>query len=98
MLGEAIDTDEAKKIGLVNKITADDSLVEEARYFAENLAALPTAALGRMKSALHTSFEADLETALEREAEGQTFCGYTRDHKEGVAAFFEKREANFTGR
>jgi 2-(1,2-epoxy-1,2-dihydrophenyl)acetyl-CoA isomerase len=51
-----------------------------------------------MKSALHASFEADLETALEREAEGQTFCGYTQDHKEGVTAFFEKREAEFTGR
>jgi 2-(1,2-epoxy-1,2-dihydrophenyl)acetyl-CoA isomerase len=59
---------------------------------------LPTAALGKMKGALHASFEADLETALEREAEGQTFCGYTQDHKEGVTAFFEKREAEFTGR
>jgi 2-(1,2-epoxy-1,2-dihydrophenyl)acetyl-CoA isomerase len=50
-----------------------------------------------MKAAIHANFEADLETALEREAEGQTFCGCTRDHKEGVAAFFEKREAKFTG-
>ena len=38
----------------------------------------------------------DLEER-EREAEGQTFCGYTQDHREGVAAFFEKREARFTG-
>ena len=37
---------------------------------------------------------ADLEEA---EAEGQTFCGYTQDHKEGVTAFFEKRAARFTG-
>jgi 2-(1,2-epoxy-1,2-dihydrophenyl)acetyl-CoA isomerase len=98
MLGDAVEADEAQRIGLVNKISADDSLAEESQALAERLAALPTAALGRMKAALHASFEADLETALEREAEGQTFCGYTQDHKEGVAAFFEKRKAQFTGR
>lgn len=58
---------------------------------------MPTAALGRIKHSLYASFETDLETALESEAAGQTFCGYTRDHKEGVTAFFEKREAKFTG-
>jgi 2-(1,2-epoxy-1,2-dihydrophenyl)acetyl-CoA isomerase len=79
-------------------VAADDSLAEEAQALAERLATLPTAALGRMKTVLHASFDADLETALEREAESQTFCGYTEDHKEGVAAFFEKREAKFTGR
>jgi 2-(1,2-epoxy-1,2-dihydrophenyl)acetyl-CoA isomerase len=98
MLGDAVDADEALRIGLVNRVATDDSLAEEAQVLAEQLAALPTAALGRMKVALHASFEADLETALEREAEGQTFCGYTQDHKEGVTAFFEKREARFTGR
>ena len=98
MLGDATGAEEAQRIGLVNKITADDSLAEESQALAEHLAALPTAALGRMKAALHASFEADLEMALEREAEGQTFCGYTQDHKEGVAAFFEKREAKFVGR
>jgi 2-(1,2-epoxy-1,2-dihydrophenyl)acetyl-CoA isomerase len=98
MLGDAVDADEALRIGLVNKVAADDSLAEESQALAEHLATLPTAALGRMKSTIHASFEADLETALEREAEGQTFCGYTRDHEEGVAAFFEKRDAKFTGR
>ena len=98
MLGDVVDAEEALRIGLVNKVAADDSLAEEAQAFAEQLAVLPTAALGRMKIAIHASFEADLQTALEREAEGQTFCGYTQDHKEGVKAFFEKREAKFTGR
>ena len=97
MLGDATGADEALRIGLVNKVAADDSLAEVSQALAEHLAALPTAALGKMKAAIHANFEADLEMALEREAEGQTFCGYTRDHKEGVAAFFEKREAKFTG-
>jgi 2-(1,2-epoxy-1,2-dihydrophenyl)acetyl-CoA isomerase len=97
MLGDAVDAEEAHRIGLVNKVVADDSLSEEAQKLAERLAAMPTAALGRMKASLYASFETDLESALEREAEGQTFCGYTQDHKEGVTAFFEKREARFVG-
>ena len=98
MLGRAVEAEEAYRVGLVNKVVDDDALLEEARALAENLAALPTRALGQIKQVLYASFESDLETALEREAEGQTFCGYTEDHKEGVTAFFEKREADFAGR
>jgi 2-(1,2-epoxy-1,2-dihydrophenyl)acetyl-CoA isomerase len=98
MLGDAVDAHEAHRIGLVGRVVPDESLDEETGRLAEQLAAMPTAALGRMKASLHAAFEADLETALEREAEGQTFCGYTHDHKEGVAAFFEKRTPEFTGR
>jgi 2-(1,2-epoxy-1,2-dihydrophenyl)acetyl-CoA isomerase len=96
MLGDVVDAEEAYKIGLVNNVVADDSLSEEARNLADRLAAMPTAALGRIKHSLYSSFERSVETALE--AEGQTFCGFTQDHKEGVTAFFEKREPRFTGR
>ena len=98
MLGEAVDAGEAFRIGLVNKVVPEEEFEEETAALARRLAALPTRALGRIKQALHASFESDLEAALEREAEGQALCGYTRDHREGVAAFFEKREPNFTGR
>jgi 2-(1,2-epoxy-1,2-dihydrophenyl)acetyl-CoA isomerase len=98
MLGDAVDAQEAYKIGLVNKVVADASLSEAARNLAGRLAAMPTVALSRIKHSLYASFESDLETALEGEAEGQTFCGFTQDHKEGVTAFFEKREARFVGR
>lgn len=98
MLDDAVESEEAYRIGLVNKIVGDEALLDEAGALAEHLAQMPTRALGRMKQVLHASFEMDLETALEKEAEGQTFCGHTEDHKEGVAAFFEKRAANFSGR
>ena len=97
MLGDGVDAAEALRYGLVNRVVADDALEGEVGALAARLAKMPTAAIGRMKSALYASFETDLAAALEREAVGQTFCGYTKDHKEGVAAFFEKREANFTG-
>jgi 2-(1,2-epoxy-1,2-dihydrophenyl)acetyl-CoA isomerase len=95
MLGDA---EEAYRIGLVNRVVLDEMLGEETAVFAQRLAAMPTRALGSMKRALYASFESDLETALEREAVGQALCGRTADHEEGVAAFFEKRESNFTGR
>ncbi len=98
MLGDAVDAEEAYRIGLVGKVVPDESLEEETAALANRLAAMPTRALGSMKQALYASFESDLETALEREAVGQALCGRTADHEEGVAAFFEKREPNFTGR
>lgn len=97
MLGEPVEAEEAYRTGLVNKVVSDDAIADEAAALAERLAAMPTRALGKIKQSLYASFESDLDTALEAEAEGQTFCGYTKDHKEGVAAFFEKRAAEFTG-
>ncbi len=98
MLGDAVEAEEALRTGLVNKVVPDDALAGEAAALAGRLAAMPTRTLGQIKKVLHASFESDLETALEKEAEGQTFCGRTEDHKEGVTAFFEKRPAEFTGR
>jgi 2-(1,2-epoxy-1,2-dihydrophenyl)acetyl-CoA isomerase len=98
LLGDAVDAEEAHRIGLVNRVVPDGRLADETAALANRLAAMPTAALARVKHSLYASFEGDLDTALEREAQGQTFCGYTDDHKEGIAAFFERREARFTGR
>ena len=98
MLGDAVDAQEAYRIGLVNKVVPEGRLEEETAALADRLAAMPTRALGSIKRALYASFESDLATALEREAVGQTLCGRTADHEEGVAAFFEKREPNFAGR
>jgi 2-(1,2-epoxy-1,2-dihydrophenyl)acetyl-CoA isomerase len=98
MLGDAVEAEEALRIGMVNKVVPDGALADETEKLAGHLAALPTRALAEIKKSLHNSFEGDLGAALENEARGQTLCGYTEDHKEGVAAFFEKRTANFTGR
>lgn len=98
MLGEGVDAEEARRIGLVNKVVPDEKLEEETKILARWLASMPTMALGRIKQTLYASFETGLATALEREAANQTLCGHTQDHKEGVAAFFEKREPEFTGR
>ena len=97
MLGEAVDAEEALRIGLVTKVVPDEDIEEETTSLAGSLAAMPTVALAKIKNSLYASFEADLATVLEAEAEGQSECGYTSDHTEGLAAFFEKRAPDFTG-
>lgn len=98
MTGDPVEAREALSAGLVSRVVPDEELADEATEFAEHLAGLPTKAMGEIKKSLYRSFESTLEDALENEAVGQTFCGYTEDHKEGVAAFKEKRQASFTGR
>jgi 2-(1,2-epoxy-1,2-dihydrophenyl)acetyl-CoA isomerase len=97
MLGDAVDADEAQRIGLVNRVVPDEDLESETAALAGRLAAMPTKALARIKRSLYASFEGDLASVLEAEAEGQAACGYTEDHAEGLAAFFEKRAPDFTG-
>jgi 2-(1,2-epoxy-1,2-dihydrophenyl)acetyl-CoA isomerase len=98
MFGDAVDAKEAYRIGLVGRVVPDAKLEEETAALASRLAVMPTPALGSTKQALYASFESDLDIALEGEAVGQALCGRTADHEEGVAAFFERREPNFTGR
>ncbi|WP_047866204.1 enoyl-CoA hydratase/isomerase family protein [Rubrobacter aplysinae] len=97
MLGDDLDAAEARRLGLVSRVVPGGSVTEEGRELAERLSKLPTRALAEMKAALHESFDADLPQTLEREAEGQTLCGHTADHREGISAFFDKREPAFTG-
>lgn len=97
MLGDEVNAAEARRIGLVSRVVPQGSAGDEGLALAERLSRLPTQALAEMKAALHESFGYDLPRSLEREAEGQTICGYTGDHREGVAAFFARREPDFTG-
>ena len=95
--GRKIESEEALRIGLVNQVVADDQLAGETRKLAERLAALPPRAIGLTKRALNASLENDLATQLEYEAMMQTTAGRTKDHREGVTAFIEKRTPHFIG-
>jgi 2-(1,2-epoxy-1,2-dihydrophenyl)acetyl-CoA isomerase len=98
ILGDVIDAQEALRLGLVTKVVAPDKLADEARAFAERLAAGPTRAIGLAKKALHFGAVHDLEEAMDYEADLQGQVAHTADHMEGVKAFLSKREAKFEGR
>lgn len=97
MTGRKVKAAEALAIGLVNQVVPDDQLTAATKEFAERLAALPPRAIGLTKRAINKAWSNDLETQLDYEAMMQTTAGRTKDHREGVAAFLEKRAPQFRG-
>ena len=95
--GRPIQSSEALQIGLVNRVVPDDRLEEQTMQFAHRLANLPTYAVGLTKRAINAAWIVDLEAQLEQEAMLQGMACQTHDHREGVAAFIEKRPPQFTG-
>jgi 2-(1,2-epoxy-1,2-dihydrophenyl)acetyl-CoA isomerase len=75
-----------------------EKLEEETRDFARHLAQNPPIALRLNKVLLYRGLDTDMETALDMGAAYQAICINTQDHKEGVAAFREKRQPRFVGR
>ena len=98
MLADKIDAQTALHYGMVWKVYPDDQLQSEARKLAEHMAKMPTQAYALIKQALNASLNRTLTEQLEVEATLQMKAGSTDDFREGVAAFIEKRPANFKGR
>ena len=97
MLADKVMAVDAEKMGMIYKVCADESLMEETLKVARKLAALPTIGLGLTKRALNKSITNDLTAQLALEDELQTAAGKTYDYNEGVAAFLEKRKPKFKG-
>lgn len=88
---------EAMDWGLVNRVVPDADLIMEAQTQAVALAKGPTRALGSVKKLLNESFSETLETQMEFEARAIAQMANTDDAHEGIAAFVEKRQPDFTG-
>lgn len=97
MLGEKLPAERAYAWGLVNRLCDDERLPAEAQQLGAKLASMPTRALGLTKRALNKAWTATIDDTLEYEAFLQHTAGNTADHREGVMAFLEKREAVFRG-
>jgi len=97
MTGEVVTAPHALAMGMINVVVADDQLMAQAMAMAEVLAQAPTAALGRVKELLEASAKNDYSEQLELERKTQIESGLTKDFKEGVAAFIEKRSPKFVG-
>ena len=98
ILGDIIDADEAKRIGLVNRVHADADFRAEVQKTAEGVANGPLVSFRWMKENVNLAMQQDFRSILDREAITHIRCGETEDHKEGVKAFMEKRAPNFQGR
>ncbi len=94
-LPDRISATEALALGLTNWCCEPDELTGEANQIARRLGALPLTALGYMKENLNRGMYTPLDAYLEVEASHQVRCMVASDHREGVAAFFEKRAPEF---
>jgi 2-(1,2-epoxy-1,2-dihydrophenyl)acetyl-CoA isomerase len=97
LLGTRIDAAAAEKLGLALKVVEPERLREEALAVAGRLAAGPPLALSAIKRALRAGLGGSLDEALERERTGQLALLSTRDVREGLQAFFERRAPRFDG-
>lgn len=97
MTGDTLSAEKAYELGMINRVISPENLTTETLQMAQTLARKPTAAIGRIKQMLNATFSNDLRAQLDLEHRLQIESGKGSDFKEGVQAFFEKRQPEFTG-
>jgi 2-(1,2-epoxy-1,2-dihydrophenyl)acetyl-CoA isomerase len=98
LFAEPVSATQAADWGMIWEAVPDDAFDRHWRARAAKLASGPTVAYAQAKEALRKSASNTLEDQLILEARLQGKCGKTRDFREGVVAFMEKRPAEFEGR
>ena len=96
--GRAIKADEALKIGLVNAVYEPEELMDKALTMAKKILKNAPLALKYAKQCINESYDLNADEAIELECRNFGKCFATADQKEGMGAFLEKRDANFTGK
>lgn len=92
---QPISAEQALAWGLVNRVIPLDNLMDETRQVAARLAAGPIGAFGLSKRLFNRAMLPNLEEMLDTEAHIQEIAGKGAEHREGVAAFLEKRAPKF---
>jgi enoyl-CoA hydratase len=96
--GDNIGADEALRIGLVNKVTSSEQLMEETMKIAKTISSRGQVAVRLCKDAVNHGMQVDIGQAMAFESDIFGLCFATRDQKEGMKAFMEKRKADFKGK
>jgi enoyl-CoA hydratase len=98
LLGERISAEEAREAGIVNRVVADDDFDAAVDDWATQLAAKSPVLMKLGKDAMYRQLDMPFEDALEFLRSQLSVAFTTEDIQEGVRAFFEKRDPQWTGR
>ena len=93
--GNIIDAVEALRIGLINRIFPQENLLDECKKLAATISSRSPAAVRLCKEVVNNGVEMDLARGCSYEADLFALCFSNEEQKEGMAAFLEKRPANF---
>lgn len=97
MLNETVRAEAARDLGLADDVVPDGAAVETACTLAETLAGLPGKALIRLRALADAATTQGLDEQLDLEQRLVTELWATHDFREGVSAFVERRQPEFTG-
>ena len=98
MLGRRIAAPEAHAWGLVTRVVEDSTALDRAiDEVVEKLTSMSPLALKTIKRVLNTAYDTNLSVGFEVEGHAYEKLRESKDYKEGIAAFNEKRKASFTG-
>ena len=98
LTGRFIDAQKALQFGLINKVVPVEYYLEEAISWAKEIAQLSPLAVRLTKESVNKAFDSTLSEGLEFERKNFYMLFASEDQKEGMAAFIEKRKAEFKGK
>ena len=96
--GRVISGAEARELRLVSRVVPHDELLPTAVALAQEIAANPPLAVQALKAGLRRALDPEWDDLGRWVSATLGHLFTTADHREGVAAFLEKREARYTGR
>lgn len=97
LTGKIFSAQEADKMGLVSEVVADDETIAKAIETAQTIASFSPIAVEQIKEVTNLGEDMPLDGALALERKAFQILFDTKDQKEGVTAFFEKRSPNYIG-